>query len=473
MAHSRQPDAQRQTRDELVYGKLNQLSALQLASVAILALLLAAVGIFLSGRVRALAARVEDLERQVAALHARPATAAPPSNADGAEAPPAAGDRAAPTDMNEAAPKAPAAQRLAAAMTTPAERRDARWRRALQSMLDELAGDAGAAAHMTDEQTHAAVQAGLGAQRFDDAFRWLRILIDRGSATVAEALAVARAGLEAERWKPALEAARWAATREPPTGGTLLLIAELQHRSGDPAGREATLADLLRHADVRAVLDAADGAAGLAHSGILARARMTLALDQRRIDDAVGLRSSVDANDPGAEPVLRRLGRSLLESRRPREALALFGDLARRNPASPENLDGVGVALLDLMLHDEAVAALEQAVTLEGADANVWFHLGAARAARADLEGALGAFQQSTALDERFAQGHFALAVILARLSRWEDCEKSLERALALDPSLAEVAAGIPALQRVLVGGGEPDSRSREPQNGGNNAPEP
>ncbi len=460
MAHTRPPDAERPSRDELVYGKLNQLGAILLASVAIVTLLLAVVGIFLNGRNKALAARVAaleplaervaELEREVGALRHQIADAAEPRTADPPAPPPPNADNGRTTPDPTAS--APPQDRLRGKMSTPAARRDARWKRDVAGLLDELGGAGSAAAGMSNDELRNAMTAAVALERFDDASRWLQALIDRGAAATEDARAVARLGHRTGRFQPALQAMLWASAQAPPTAEALLLTAELQHRAGDTAGRDGTLASMLQHADAAAALAGADASFALVSAGVVARLSLQLALDAGRLDEALAMRGQISAEDAESEAVLRRLGRRLLEARRPRDALALFGELARRNPGAAANLDGVGVALLDLMLHDEALATLEQAVALEDADADVWFHLGAAKAAKANLDGALAAFQQATEMDARHARAHFGVAVTYARMGRQKECESALEQALALDPSLAAVAGRIPALQRALVG---------------------
>ena len=163
----------------------------------------------------------------------------------------------------------------------------------------------------------------------------------------------------------------------------------------------------------------------------------------------------------------------LLQQERFAEALAGYREALERDPGHLPAQAGVGDVLFRLGRHEEALAALEQALALEPDPARTGplrrrmgraaLELGRLEAAAAHFEGALQLDpHDAPALDHlalvRFRQQHYAAALELYRrlaallphdapthantgialyhLGRVEEAARSLERALSLDPAL-------------------------------------
>ena len=112
---------------------------------------------------------------------------------------------------------------------------------------------------------------------------------------------------------------------------------------------------------------------------------------------------------------------------------------AKKN--DPESLHAQGIALLLIDRLSDSITTLERAAG-PSTDARVWNDLAAARYALVEREErlsqlplALAAVDRALQLDPRLAEAHFNRALILQRMGIVEQARKSWESYLALDPS--------------------------------------
>lgn len=112
---------------------------------------------------------------------------------------------------------------------------------------------------------------------------------------------------------------------------------------------------------------------------------------------------------------------------------------ARKNDA--ESLHAQGVALLLIDRLSESIAVLERAANTSN-DARIWSDLAAARYALAEREErlsqlplALAAADRALRLDPELAEAHFNRALILQRMGLLEQARKSWDSYLTLDPN--------------------------------------
>jgi tetratricopeptide (TPR) repeat protein len=161
-------------------------------------------------------------------------------------------------------------------------------------------------------------------------------------------------------------------------------------------------------------------------------------------------------DDPDA---LLRLGRSLADLQRYREAVGVFGRGAARFPEDPRFLRHRGHRFITIRRFDRAIADLEKAArliqdrpdepepsALPGAEpvntlhGTIWYHLGVARYLSGDFAGAAEAFRESLARarepDPRVASSQW-LYMSLRRLGREES---DAEARRLLDPITNDLA---------------------------------
>ncbi len=477
-SHQPPPDA----HEDLVYRKINQLTAVQLAVGAILLLLLAIVTILMNGRLRQanseiarLAARLNNLEdRSVRAGQQRSSLLSPPPTDSTAVPSP---DADATLSMRSVAA-------LAARVATPQGGRDARWRadvarllEELETQYDHLATDTGTAQIGTAKSifalptTRMTLRAALLIGDFGAARRWCERLLALDPHDAGSAAEVARLGLAVGQPAAALPLAKIATEADDADPAAVLTRARIEDELGLADQRDHSLTralafgqtapealailskSLLERSDY-AALERALAAAERSAPGnaVVGRERLALALATGDLDGAVELSDSLDGEDRRTAGLRVDLGRALLGQGRYADASRIYHAIIEHDPANAAAFDARGIALLALMRTRDAEEAFAGAASLDGTDADAWYHLGVARANLDDLDGALAALDTSLGCNRNHPEALFARAVCLARLGKHEAAEESLLRALALDAALMERAAEVDAFGPVLGG---------------------
>lgn len=183
------------------------------------------------------------------------------------------------------------------------------------------------------------------------------------------------------------------------------------------------------------------------------------------------------ADEPAFPGLLVEHGRMALAEHRYREAAALFQeslaqlerdppaweglgrahvllgrfDLAEQAYASSVRVDpdygighyNLGVTRTHLGRPREALGPLQESLRIEGKLRRNLAALGEAAAQVDELELALGAYSDLTALDTNDVEAHVARGKVLARLGRLDDAALALERALALSPQHPDARAAL------------------------------
>jgi predicted TPR repeat methyltransferase len=131
-------------------------------------------------------------------------------------------------------------------------------------------------------------------------------------------------------------------------------------------------------------------------------------------------------------------GNALFEQGQLEDAAGRYQAALALVPGRPSILANLGVTLCRLGRWPEAVATLTQATQADPEHRDAWVALGLSQEALSNWAGAVHALQQGVKLGAATAQIQLSLALCLLRLERPDEALKALDRALALDPTLAE-----------------------------------
>lgn len=131
-------------------------------------------------------------------------------------------------------------------------------------------------------------------------------------------------------------------------------------------------------------------------------------------------------------------GNTLFEADRLDEALGRYQAALALVPGRPSILANLGVTQCRLGRWPEAVATLAQATKADPTHRDAWIALGLSHEALSNWAAAADALQQGVRLGASTPQLHLSLAMCLLRLERPGEALRSLDQALALDPTLAE-----------------------------------
>lgn len=115
--------------------------------------------------------------------------------------------------------------------------------------------------------------------------------------------------------------------------------------------------------------------------------------------------------------------------------LVLHEALVKREPGNALALYHLGYLLGQAGKHAREVSCYQRALALGlDYDDQLYFNLGMALLELGRSEDAASAFEQAIALAPQNADGHFGLAMAMARAQRFGQAEKALLQVLALDP---------------------------------------
>ncbi|MBW0168834.1 MAG: tetratricopeptide repeat protein [Hydrogenophaga sp.] len=131
-------------------------------------------------------------------------------------------------------------------------------------------------------------------------------------------------------------------------------------------------------------------------------------------------------------------GNTLFEAGQLEEAADRYQAALALVPGRPSILANLGVTQCRLGRWAEAVATLTQATQADPTHRDAWIALGLSQEALSNWAGAAHALQQGVKLGASTGQIHLSLALCLLRLERPQEALQALDRALALDDTLAE-----------------------------------
>ncbi len=125
----------------------------------------------------------------------------------------------------------------------------------------------------------------------------------------------------------------------------------------------------------------------------------------------------------------------------PAEALAAYEQALSLNPTDPDYWNSKGNALSDLGRPAEALAAYEQALSLNPNEAMVWRNFANTLIDARQYERAGQASQRAITLQPGNARGHFLLGRALNGLGRYAEALAVLQRLNQDDPPVHEAIA--------------------------------
>ncbi len=214
---------------------------------------------------------------------------------------------------------------------------------------------------------------------------------------------------------------------------------QLRHSQGDFEGAHALARDhLSRHPDHRALNAAASVLALDVHDLALARSASAKGGDH---PDALTTQALLELGEGNTE-----------------QAKAAFDQVLDRREHSPRARVGRGLAALTTGDHTQATRDLDRGAEMFGTHLGSWIAAGWAHLVAGDIQTAKARFQHVIELDENFAEGHGAMAVVSILGGDPETGQRYGEVARRLDRKSFSAALAQTLIQ---AGQGEPD-KARE-----------
>ena len=151
------------------------------------------------------------------------------------------------------------------------------------------------------------------------------------------------------------------------------------------------------------------------------------------------------------------LGRALLASGHPADAIVCYRETLRMQPRNADAMSGIGEALLKLEKFEEAAAAFRASLQQSAEVPAVHFNLGFALMQLGRFDEAIAALTTAARLDPQNAAAHGNLATSLAQLGRFDDAIAEFRLAASAEPDPAareEIRAMIEQLEGEKTGAG-------------------
>ncbi len=157
-----------------------------------------------------------------------------------------------------------------------------------------------------------------------------------------------------------------------------------------------------------------------------------------RLDQAVDMYRAALEIAPGHAETLRWLGLAALHAGNPREADRHYVASLRSDPDRAPVLSEHAAVLAALERIEEAIAALDRALTLQPDDASAWGRLGDLLRGREMTERAAAAYRELVRLAPDLAEAHNNLGNMLDALERSGEALEAYGKAIEIRPDYAE-----------------------------------
>lgn len=180
-------------------------------------------------------------------------------------------------------------------------------------------------------------------------------------------------------------------------------------------------------------------------------------------DAAAGERTlgSALALAPAEPEIVRWLGIAAQNQNQPHRAAKLFAQALTLLHGDADLHTGLGVALFGIGDQVQGLYHLRRGCELAPNSATVWYNLGEALKLRADVDGAIRAFERTLDLDPAHQEASVGLARVYASIGLTADAESALRAVLARDPACSDAWAALADLKVAHFSTSDVDSLRR------------
>lgn len=169
---------------------------------------------------------------------------------------------------------------------------------------------------------------------------------------------------------------------------------------------------------------------------------------------ATGVDAIFNQNDMAPLMSSQRDAFSAFEGGRYSQAVVLF-EAALEQELNPELkaklYNGLGLSYNELNQRSDAMAAYQEALTLNPNNAQVWVNVGIVQRLDGDFDAALKAYEMALDLDDQLATAHSSIGSLQVLQGQPDLAIASFQSAIALDDSIS-VSHGNLALAQAMVG---------------------
>ena len=169
---------------------------------------------------------------------------------------------------------------------------------------------------------------------------------------------------------------------------------------------------------------------------------------------ATGVDAILKQEDGSSLTVPQKNAFSAFEGGRYSQAVVLFEAAIERDPNSElkaKLYNGLGLAYNELNRRSEAIAAYQDALKLNPANAQVWVNIGIVQRLDGDYDEALKSYEMALELDAQLATAHSSIGSLWVLQGEPELAIASFQNAIALDGTIS-VSHGNLALAQAMVG---------------------
>lgn len=156
--------------------------------------------------------------------------------------------------------------------------------------------------------------------------------------------------------------------------------------------------------------------------------------------------------DPRRKEPLFALGTAYLASGRPREAVAPLSQALAAYPYDMNALGNLGIAHATLGEHGQAQEAYERVLRIKPDDPRVHYHLGELLEAQGRRRPALEEYRLAARFDPGSGLYRFRQGVAALQAGEYKEAREALERAIALQPDLAQAHKALGVLLAEVLG---------------------
>ena len=171
--------------------------------------------------------------------------------------------------------------------------------------------------------------------------------------------------------------------------------------------------------------------------------------------DKLTFYSHIVSHNPTARSAQYNLGTALLDAQRPEDALAAFRLATEQRPDHVKAHTNTGTSLMRLGRTDEAAKSLRRALEINPRHGISLLNLAAVEICRGRYGEALTLYQRLIEVEPRRAAAHAGMSIALRNLGRTDEALRSIDLALALDPTQKHALRSRELIQKSLQQSGQ------------------